>query len=136
MKKPAPATLLTVYILWTILIFVLCTMPQEKIPNPGIRIPNLDKVVHAGLFFTASLLLIFPLECYRRFSRRKAYAYAIGLSLVYGGLLEILQQRFFHRSGDLVDLFADLAGALIACLCYPSLLRILRLNSENRPPTP
>ena len=49
-------------LLWAAVIFVLCVMPQEDIPDPGFQIPYMDKIVHFGMYFIASLLMAYPLE--------------------------------------------------------------------------
>ena len=51
-------------ILWVVIIFILCAMPSDDIPDPHWNIPHLDKVVHFGMYFVLSILLIFPLEEY------------------------------------------------------------------------
>ena len=33
-------------ILWVVIIFILCAMPSDDIPDPHWNIPHLDKVVH------------------------------------------------------------------------------------------
>lgn len=112
-------------ILWALVVFTLCVMPGDSVPDTGIRIPHFDKVVHFGMFFITSLLLALPLHLYARFRRRHILLLAVVFAFLYGGILEILQSRFFGRSGDFADLVADLVGAFAGCLCYPWLLRFL-----------
>ncbi len=126
MHIPPRTTIIGITILWTVIIFTLCTLPGDAIPNPHLNIPNIDKFVHGGLFFIASLLLIFPLIHYSHLPRWKSYLVACLYTVVYGGLIEILQYYFFNRSGEVYDLLADFIGAVVACLCYPMILRILR----------
>ena len=38
-------------ILWALVVFTLCAMPGDSVPDTGIRIPHFDKVVHFGMFF-------------------------------------------------------------------------------------
>lgn len=108
-------------IIWGLIIFVLCAMPSQDIPNPGIDIPHLDKVVHFGMFFIMSVLI-----CYRyEHSKRKIiYGIAIGFSFLYGGLIEILQHYFFNRGGDIWDLLADVIGGVVGCLLFPTAKKI------------
>lgn len=49
----------------------------------------------------------------------------IGTTIVYGGIIEILQYNFFNRSGDVWDLLADVTGGIAGCLCYPFIKRTL-----------
>lgn len=110
-------------IIWIFIIFILCAMPGDSIPNPHLNIQNLDKVVHFGMFFILSVLLTYPLEKWTSLSRIKIYI--IGTAFVYGGTIEILQYNFFNRSGDVWDLLADVIGGIAGCLCYPFIKRIL-----------
>ena len=57
--------ILGINLLWTIIIFVLCVMPSDDLPNPRFDIPHIDKVVHFGMYFVSSLLMMYPLERYR-----------------------------------------------------------------------
>ena len=50
-QKKRKQLLLFRNIIWALVIFVLCAMPSEDIPNPHWDIPHLDKVVHFGMFF-------------------------------------------------------------------------------------
>lgn len=118
-------------ILWALIVFTLCALPGDSMPDTGIRVPHLDKVVHFGMFFITSLLLALPLHLYARFRRWHILLLAVAFAFLYGGALEILQDRFFGRSGDPGDLVADLVGAFAGCLCYPYLLRFLASRDKK-----
>lgn len=118
-----------VAVLWVLVIFVLCALPGEDIPDPGLDIPHLDKVVHFGMFFIMSLLIVLPLELHTSLSRRKIYAIAVLVALGYGGLIEILQHYFFNRGGDVWDLCADVLGGIAGCFCYPRIKRFFLLKN-------
>ena len=110
-------------IIWAAIILVLCAMPSSSIPDPKVNIPHLDKVVHMGMFFIMSILLCSELRYQTNLSLRKIYLIAIGFSIAYGGLIEILQANYFHRGGDWWDLLADVVGGIIGCLLYPEATR-------------
>lgn len=112
-------------IIWIFIIFILCALPGDSIPNPQLKIPNLDKIVHFGMFFILSVLLTYPLEKCTSLSKIKIYMIIIGTTIVYGGIIEILQYNFFNRSGDVWDLLADVTGGIAGCPCYPFIKRIL-----------
>lgn len=114
-------TLTGLNIIWIFIIFALCAMPSQDIPDPGIDIPHLDKVVHFGMFFIMSLLICYR---YERPCLKKIYGIAIGFSFLYGGLIEILQHYFFNRGGDVWDLLADVAGGVAGCLLFPTVKKI------------
>lgn len=110
-------------IIWALIIFVLCAMPSENIPDPHLNIPHLDKIVHFGMFFVMAILLCNELEYQTKLTLRNIYITTVSITFIYGGLIEVLQQHFFNRSGDILDLLADVFGAIIGCLLYPTLKR-------------
>jgi VanZ family protein len=117
--------LLTLSIAWAILIFVFCTMPSNNLPS--LKIPYIDKVAHFGFFFVQSVLLSLLFN----FQTRKSYFQIILLSTLlafaYGGLIEILQNEVFNRTGDLYDLIADILGGFTGAMTYPTILRLFNL---------
>jgi len=119
-------------ILWTLVIFILCTLPGENIPDPHLDIPHIDKIVHFGMFFIFSILLTHLLKLESSFCLRLIYAIVIFSAFVYGGSIELLQHYFFNRSGDVYDLSADMAGAIAGCFCYPFFIRFLTRRRERK----
>ncbi|MEI3421455.1 MAG: VanZ family protein [Butyricimonas faecihominis] len=77
-------------------------------------------MVHFGMFFIMSIFLCSELRYQTRLSLRKIYLIAIGFSFIYGGLIEVLQFKYFNRGGDWWDLFADVLGGVAGCLLYPT----------------
>ena len=124
MKTKSLNLLILLNIVWILVIFILCAMPGSAIPDPHLNIPHLDKVVHFGMYFILSVLLAYLLESYTSLKRMSIYAIAILTAFIYGGLIEILQQNYFNRSGDIADLLADVLGGIAGCLCYPYLKRL------------
>ena len=112
-------------IIWAVVIFILCTLPGDNIPDPHLNIPHLDKVVHFGMFFIMVVLLCNELEYQTRFRLRKIYTITVVIAFLYGGAIEILQQHCFSRSGDVWDLVADVFGAVTGCGVYLQLKQIV-----------
>ena len=123
-KRKKICILLILSISWAILIFVLCALPPGNLHS--VRIPYFDKVAHFGVFFVQSLLVSLLFN----FQTRKSYIQIILLSTIlafaYGGLIEILQSKFFNRSGEVLDLIADILGAFTGAMIYPTILRLFR----------
>lgn len=118
--------LLSRNIIWAAVIFILCAMPSEHVPDPHLNIPHLDKIVHFGMFFIMAVLLCNELEYQTRFHLRKIYMITVSIAFLYGGTIEILQQYCFERSGDIWDLAADVFGAAAGCWAYPRLKQLVR----------
>ena len=51
MEKGSVRIFVWANVIWFLIIFVLCALPGEDIPDPRLNIPHLDKVVHFGMFF-------------------------------------------------------------------------------------
>lgn len=123
MKKTLQRSILGANILWALTIFILCVLPQESFPDTSrMHIPHLDKIVHGGMFFLMSMLICFYYTK-QGLSRKAGCVLAGAVSLLYGGLIEVLQQYFFNRGGDVWDLVADVAGGICGCWFYHFLHR-------------
>ena len=98
----------------TLLIFYLSI--TASIPNyyHGPRFEGQDKVVHFFLYMFLAMALC--RDFFRQsvaFSSRKMYIWAIILPILYGGLIEILQENFFYpRTAEWGDWFVDILGVL------------------------
>jgi glycopeptide antibiotics resistance protein len=100
--------------LWASFIAFLCGLPGRDIPHISfLELLSFDKFVHASLFFVLVLLIHHAVR--KTPNRKNALAYALCLSIPYGGILEILQQELFEdRTADLFDFIANTIGCLFA----------------------
>lgn len=103
-------------ILVAAVIFYLCCLAAGD-DIPSISWPYTDKVIHflmyLGLSGVASFWYIYGEK--GRVNISKLIIYAFILPILYGGLIEILQDRYFEgRTGDWLDFLADILGALAA----------------------
>ena len=106
-------------ILWTIVIMVLCWLPRAAIhkleyESTWFKLPNLDKVVHAGIFVVFSLLWVRVW-----FSpRRRLWAILAGFGLAV--LTEVGQLvPSVGRDADIADALTDCAGVLVGIALAP-----------------
>jgi glycopeptide antibiotics resistance protein len=110
-------------VLWALLILILCGIPGRDIPHFSfLELLSFDKWVHAGIFFVLVMLAIrgFRLQQRSAYVRANAIFLATGLSVMYGGLLEIMQGTLFaERSADFYDFIANSFGCFLAALLYP-----------------
>ncbi len=103
-------------VLWTILIFVGCSLPGKDLP-PVSMFDHFDKVVHFVFFFVFALLwlgvFVEPKQAYRW----QHVVWVLVTSLGYGLLLEYYQLFFVAgRSWDVWDAVADGIGGLLGGL--------------------
>ena len=98
-----------------IIFYVTCIVEVDSIPVPK-RLFEYDKLAHFGMFFTLSAAVY--LDYYRlhngKPSKIKWLIFGLLIPVVYGGIIEIVQDNFFSRSGDWCDFVADLLGSLSA----------------------
>ena len=108
-------------IIWGIFIFIMSSFPGDDIPKSFIiNIPFADKIIHFILYF---LLVILILLGYFRKSKTdltiRKFLFAFSISILYGILLEVLQDFvFIMRSADLMDIAANGAGSFIGLLTF------------------
>ncbi len=112
MKKFLP------FIIWTLIIFGLCSMPGKAIPRISwLELLSFDKFVHAGIFFAEQVLFMRALS----FLNKKTFYGILALlfCVLYGGSLELMQFYIFSsRSGDVLDFIANSSGALLGFLLF------------------
>lgn len=100
-----------------LLIFALCVIqiPQQEDP---ITIPYFDKIVHFLMYFVFSWLFLyenFHSNIAKKKKPIKIYLITIFLSLIIGGIIEIIQSDFTtYRSGNIFDWYFDMAGSITA----------------------
>jgi VanZ family protein len=102
--------------LWAVLVLLLTLMPGDDVPRwEWARVVQLDKWVHAGLFGVQAVLLGWAGQQVRKWPRVWLSA-ACGMlaSVAYGAAIEGMQTLLdWGRQGELADLLADAAGALL-----------------------
>jgi VanZ family protein len=84
---------------------------------PIINIPNLDKIVHFGMYF--GLMSVLILEN-RKSMRGTYFLFLLALiALFYGIVIEFMQSAFtVTRTGNVYDALADFAGIVFSILLW------------------
>ena len=97
----------------TLLIFYL-SITTSTSGYEGPRFEGMDKIVHFVLYSLLGLAVC--RDFFRQstpFGSRKMVVWAIVLPILYGGIIEILQENFFPpRTAEWGDWLADIAGVL------------------------
>jgi VanZ family protein len=83
-------------------------------------IPNFDKLVHLGMYFCFSFLLIYDtIKAKLGFSNKKIFLLSAITALIYGGSLEIVQGALTSsRSADIIDFLFNAIGVLLAVVLW------------------
>lgn len=113
------------YSLFVLYMSILPKAPDFNLPEFDLK----DKVLHAGAYVVLSLVLCF--ELYRQrfsFKEKTMYVWGALYPIVYGGIIEILQDKYFPpRTGEWVDWLADIIGVtvgfLLARYFYPKYVK-------------
>ena len=98
-------------------ILYLCMMPGND-SNFDIKIPNMDKYVHAVMYFVLSFTI--SLNLYQEYTKYKSMTmvmWAVVIPILFGGLIEVMQDKFtVSRTVDALYLLADAIGAILGYL--------------------
>jgi VanZ family protein len=103
-------------IVWLGTITLLMLLPGKDLPEVEIRF--FDKYAHIGVFFLLVLLWL-RWDSHRQWHKGR---WIIIASILYGGLIELLQGAFYiDRFASWGDALANAMGCLIGYLIFPSL---------------
>jgi len=113
--------------LWALFIAFLCGIPGRDLPHISfLELLAFDKWVHAGVFFVLFVLPArgFLLQASVGVFHASPRSWALLLCVVYGGVLELLQDAVFEeRSADLYDFIANSAGCLLGLALFDRLIK-------------
>jgi VanZ family protein len=99
-------------LLWALVILVLCLFPGQRLPDWNwVALFDLDKLVHAFLFFVLAVLLAQALQTQGRLA--SYLVWAVIMSMAYGLATEFMQGlEALGRRTDLNDMIANTLGAI------------------------
>lgn len=98
----------------SVLILVAILMPGSDVPSVGI--PNIDKLVHMGMFGTLSLC--YYGEYISLYKKLPKFLGAWVCMEAYALLTEIMQLFAQGRSCDVIDFIADSIGILLVIVIF------------------
>ena len=110
---------LTMAILWTVVIMMLCWLPGSMVHeleggSLWFKIPDLDKIVHAGIFVVFSVLWARALTSRRRFAWVALGGFALAVVTELVQMLPIV-----GRDGEISDALTDFGGVLAGMVLAP-----------------
>lgn len=105
-----------VALFWTGVILFFCLIRASQLPV--IRLPNLDKYIHAFFHFVfTTLWFLFFKKQMHKTNFRKPLLISFLLSVFFGILIEILQEFCTTtRRADFFDILSNFTGATLAVL--------------------
>ncbi len=108
-------------IVWALVIGVLTLTPAPDLPEtPFWDIPYFDKIVHFGLFAILAFFAVmgFSVQKAGQVSFIKIAIWTSVAAIVYGCLIEYIQGFVPGRSGELLDILANSAGAMAGPIAF------------------
>lgn len=117
-----------------IIFYLCCLIPKDDIPKIKLEffIPT-DKLVHFIMFFGLSGVASINYILARKgdIIILKLIVFAIIVPIIYGGIVELMQEEYFlGRGGDWYDFIADLLGSL-ATIPFSLWFRNYLLNKKH-----
>jgi VanZ like family len=113
--------------LWTLVILFLCWMPGKWVKeveggSPWFQIPDLDKVIHWGIFVLFTILWL------RTGTSRWRYAWVALAGLALAAITELVQSSIpaIGRDGEIGDAITDLIGVAIGLAIFRWIEPLLR----------
>jgi len=110
----------TLAISWTLLLTLFLLQPEAD-PLIDLGLPRGESTILRELFFSALHLLAFALTCFMwfyalrgAFKARLRLLAALLIAIALGIITEALQTLTLDRHASLIDLIANIGGALIA----------------------
>lgn len=101
-------------VLYLSLIFIQSSIPSEKIPRMAIL--SFDKIIHAGIYFIATILIYLAIREYRPFDTGKIAWLTFSITVLYALSDEIHQYFVPGRHASFWDFIADTAGVTTGLL--------------------
>ncbi|GHE58928.1 VanZ family protein [Roseivirga thermotolerans] len=103
---------------WGTIVAVLMLLPQDSFPES--KLLSYDKLAHLGVFFIFSILVLSGYQLQGKLESKETNYKKLSLTicLVFGAILEILQQWIPGRMADIYDLLANFLGALFGVIVF------------------
>ena len=107
------------FIVWGLIILGLMLIPGRDVPKVEFAIP-IDKIVHTGVFFVFSLLMIFGFSRQISFLmlKKNAILFTLLFSILYGIITEFIQRLATDRSFDVWDIVANISGCILGVIIF------------------
>ncbi len=126
-KLLGPRPLFYASLFYTSVITVLFLLPVRDIPKVAVKFG--DKWAHVVVFFMLTLLWLLA-TMFNKWFVKNNMLWVSFWALIYGIVIEALQERFFEtRSADVWDVIADAIGILIACFVFFKLKKRISLKT-------
>ena len=120
-------------LVWATVILFLTLLPAAKMPEvPTWELISFATASHAVVFFILTFLMRRGFYLQHPFPKLRQHIglYAVGLAVLFGMLIELLQSSLgWGRQGDLMDILSNSIGTLMAIPVFNLILRYRLLGN-------
>ncbi len=113
--------------IWAVIILVLTLTPGKYVPSTTLF--SYDKLGHAGIFCIQALLLMFAINQSERYTEKQARWAGFGIAVIYGLIIEFIQNLIPGRGMEMLDAVANTTGSFLALGLFIILNR--KKNTES-----
>lgn len=124
-KLSEPNTLLIFGLIYTIVITIVFVLPGKDLPKHELPI---DKLAHVILQLCLAVIWLMYVYVRNEFGVTvKSVVLILIVCLIYGIVIEIIQQRFVvYRQADIWDIAANTLGLILGCIVFYKTKHFLR----------
>ena len=108
-------------VLWGLTIAVLMLLPSDAFPES--KLLSYDKLAHIGVFAILSFLLCIAWLRKKNDHIEKRIIFPLIICLLYGSILEYMQQFVPGRMFDSYDFLANFTGGLVGVIIFSIFIR-------------
>lgn len=104
---------------------IVSIAPHTTLKKVGLfGVKHMDKVGHLVFYFVLALFLMHGLKKASAMRPQKAFVLSVILCCIFGLLLEIIQWQIASgRRFEVLDIIANIIGALIGCTVFNKVLK-------------
>lgn len=113
---------------WAFIILLLSLLSFQNIEKEKLElIPHLDKLAHLSMYFILSFLMSID---YFKKTKKKIMSIFIpaAISILYSGILELLQYFSTYRSVDIYDFLFNCIGSVMGVILF---LLLYKMKNET-----
>jgi VanZ family protein len=107
-------------IIWATIILFLSLLSLKNIEKEKLEfIPHLDKLVHFSMYLILSFLI--GIEYFKKSTKfLNRFFIPVGIAILYGSILEILQSLSTYRTSDIYDFLFNAIGSVMGVILFIS----------------
>jgi hypothetical protein len=111
---------------WALIILILTLTPGEYVPSYSLF--SYDKLGHAGIFCIQAVFLMLTFLYVSGWKIRRSVILGMVISIIYGFIIEGIQDFIPGRKMDYYDAAANIVGSFFAPVVFYLLNKVIRIK--------